>query len=261
MLTNYHTHCQRCKHAEGSVKDYVMQAIRDGFDILGMSDHLPYPNYDYGYRMDFAELWDYIYDVREAQEEFGDKLRLLLGFECEYMREYRRYYEELLTDYGAEYLVLGQHFYDIDGHWQSVHCIDNTTECLAYARSIREGLETGWYSLLAHPDFVGLNCLPWDRNMDEMTDMIIDSAVKNDVPLEINANGVRRGIVRDSEGEHYGYTHFRFWEKVAGSGAKVVISADCHNPALLNDSDVQKCRDIAKNWGLDVIEELKVKKQ
>ena len=44
------------------------------------------------------------------------------------------------------------------------------------------------------------------------------------------------------------------WEKVAEAKAKVVISSDCHNPALLNDSDVQKCRDIAKNWGLHVID-------
>ena len=75
-----------------------------------------------------------------------------------------------------------------------------------------------------------------------------------DIPLEINANGVRRGFITDELGTHYMYPHFKFWEKVAEAKAKVVISADCHNPALLNDSDVQKCRDIAKNWGLHVID-------
>ena len=29
MLTNYHTHCDLCKHAEGSVEVYVQQAIID----------------------------------------------------------------------------------------------------------------------------------------------------------------------------------------------------------------------------------------
>ncbi len=254
MLTNYHTHCELCKHAEGSVEDYVRQAMTDGFDVLGMSDHLPYPNFDYGFRMEFAEIWDYITDVRDAQKKYGDRLNILLGFESEYMREYRRYYEELLDEYGVEYLVLGQHFYDINGYWKSAYDIDNTSECLSYARSVCEGLDTGYYSLLAHPDIVGVNCLPWDKNMDRMTDMIVESAVKNDIPLEINANGVRRGLVTDELGEHYTYPHFKFWEKVAEAKAKVVISADCHNPSLLNDSDVQKCRDIAKNWGLHVID-------
>lgn len=256
MLTNYHTHCELCKHAEGSVKDYVQQAITEGFDILGMSDHLPYPNYDYGYRMEFAEIWDYITDVRDAQKKYGDRLPILLGFESEYLREYRKYYEELLDGYGVEYLVLGQHFYDISGHWQSSFAISETAECVNYARSVSEALNTGYYSLLAHPDIVGVNRLPWDKFMDKMTDIIVESAVKNDIPLEINANGVRRGLINDELGMHYMYPHFKFWEKVAEAKARVVISADCHNPALLNDSDVQKCRDIAKNWGLHVIDSI-----
>ena len=256
MLTNYHTHCQRCKHAEGSVKDYVMQAIRDGFDILGMSDHLPYPDYDYGYRMEFAEIWDYITDVKDAQKNYGDRLSILLGFESEYMREYRRYYEELLDEYGVEYLVLGQHFYDLSGHWQSAYCIDDTSECLIYARSISEGLDTGYYAILAHPDIVGVNCLPWDVNMERMTDIIVESAVKHDIPMEIKANGVSRGIITDELGEHDRYPHYKFWEKVAEAKARVIINSDCHSPALLNDSYVKKCREIARAWGLNVIEEI-----
>lgn len=256
MLANYHTHCELCRHAEGSVEVYVQQAVIDGFDILGMSDHLPYPDYDYGYRMEFAEIWDYIYDVRDAQKKYGDRLTVLLGFESEYLREYRRYYEELLDEYGVEYLVLGQHFYDISGRWQSAYGIDDTAECVKYARSVSEGLDTGYYSMLAHPDIVGVNLLPWDKNMEKMTDIIIESAVKNDIPLEINANGVRRGIIIDELGKHYQYPHFKFWEKVAEAKAKVIISSDCHNPALLNDSDVKKCRNIAENWGLNVIDAL-----
>ena len=52
------------------------------------------------------------------------------------------------------------------------------------------------------------------------------------------------------------YPHYKFWEKAAEAKAKVIIGSDCHNPALLNDCDVQKCRDIAKNWGLRVIDTL-----
>lgn len=259
MLTNYHTHCERCKHAEGAVDVYVRQAIIDGFAILGMSDHVPYPDHDYGYRMDFAEIWDYIYDVREAKEKFGARLSVLLGFESEYLRQYRGYYEELLTEYGAEYLVLGQHFFDIGGRWKSSYNISDTAECITYARSVSEALDTGYYSMLAHPDIVGVNCLPWDKNMDKMTDIIIESAIKNHIPIEINANGVRRGLICDDLGQHYMYPHFQFWEKAASAKADVMISSDCHHPTQLNDSDVQKCRDIAANWGLNVIESLPIK--
>ena len=99
MLTNYHTHCFRCQHAEGSVEDYVTEAITRQFDKLGMSDHVPYPHYDYGLRMPMSEIWDYIYEVREAQEKYKDRIQVLLGFESEYLCTQRAYYEELLTDW------------------------------------------------------------------------------------------------------------------------------------------------------------------
>lgn len=259
MLTNYHTHCMRCNHAEGTVEQNADEAVRLHFDVLGMSDHVPYPHYDYGYRMSMAEIWDYINEVRDAQEKFQGKLKILLGFESEYLCSQRAYYEELLTEYGVEYLVLGQHFYDLGGRWRSSFALTDTADCVTYAKSVREALDTGYYSLLAHPDIVGVNCLPWDRNMDEMTDIIIDSAVKNDVPLEVNANGIRRGRIQAALGEHYMYPHFKFWEKAAAAKAKTVVSADCHAPQLLYDDDVKKAYQIAQNWGLNLIDEMPVK--
>ena len=41
MKTNYHTHTTRCMHAVGSDEEYVLSAIKGGFQILGFSDHTP----------------------------------------------------------------------------------------------------------------------------------------------------------------------------------------------------------------------------
>ena len=259
MLTNYHTHCFRCQHAEGSVEDYVTEAITRQFDKLGMSDHVPYPHYDYGLRMPMSEIWDYIYEVREAQEKYKDRIQVLLGFESEYLCTQRAYYEELLTEYGVDYLILGQHFFDYGGQFRSAFAISDTAYCVTYAKSVREGLGTGYYSLLAHPDIVGVNRLPWDRNMEEMTDIIVESAVRYDIPLEINANGIRRGTVTDSLGEHYMYPHYKFWEKAAEAGAKVVVSADCHSPHLLDNDEVHQAKAIAKSWGLRLIDDIDIR--
>lgn len=42
MKTNYHTHTTRCMHAVGSDEEYVLSAIKGGFQILGFSDHTPW---------------------------------------------------------------------------------------------------------------------------------------------------------------------------------------------------------------------------
>ena len=41
MRANYHTHTPRCRHAVGSEREYIEQAIEAGMEILGFSDHTP----------------------------------------------------------------------------------------------------------------------------------------------------------------------------------------------------------------------------
>ncbi len=42
--TNYHTHTKRCMHAEGTEADYVKAALNACLDVLGFSDHGPFPD-------------------------------------------------------------------------------------------------------------------------------------------------------------------------------------------------------------------------
>ncbi|MBR3717558.1 MAG: histidinol phosphatase, partial [Bacteroidaceae bacterium] len=68
MKANYHTHTSRCHHAEGTDEDYIKSAILGGFDILGFSDHAPWP-YTTGFvsetRMLLSELPDYVNHILE----------------------------------------------------------------------------------------------------------------------------------------------------------------------------------------------------
>ena len=60
MKTNFHTHTQRCRHAQGCAEDYLRAALDSSLSVLGFSDHAPFPDFDYGYRMPFSELEEYI---------------------------------------------------------------------------------------------------------------------------------------------------------------------------------------------------------
>ena len=39
LLTNYHTHHDRCKHAKGDVEAYVKEAVKHNYAEIGMSCH------------------------------------------------------------------------------------------------------------------------------------------------------------------------------------------------------------------------------
>ena len=40
-ISNYHTHIYLCKHASGTIEEYLNKAISLGYQVLGISDHGP----------------------------------------------------------------------------------------------------------------------------------------------------------------------------------------------------------------------------
>ena len=58
MRTNYHTHTTRCLHATGSDEEFVLSAIKGGYQELGFSDHTPWKYHT-----------DYVSDIRMTPEQ------------------------------------------------------------------------------------------------------------------------------------------------------------------------------------------------
>ena len=98
----------------------------------------------------------------------------------------------------------------------------------------------------------------WDEACEAATRQIAQAALDNDVILEVNANGLRRGKQTYQDGVRYPYPSEKFWSIIANEfpTVKVIVNSDCHNPAYLNDEYMQMARDMAKRLNLNVIERL-----
>ena len=93
-LVNYHSHTYRCKHAAGEVVEFVTAALKAGLKIFGVSDHCPFPDDRWlNIRMPYEELDDYVEGVLAAKSSVP-QVRVLLGMECEYVKEYKNYLED-----------------------------------------------------------------------------------------------------------------------------------------------------------------------
>ena len=68
MRTNYHTHTTRCLHATGSDEEFVLSAIKGGYQELGFSDHTPWKYHT-----------DYVSDIRMIPEELPEYVESLPG--------------------------------------------------------------------------------------------------------------------------------------------------------------------------------------
>ncbi len=262
MKANYHTHTYLCNHANGNVEDYVKEAIKHGFEELGMSDHVPYKkgmfdfcddeysrNEPYQYRMTFEQLDSYLNEIDECNIKYGDKIRVLKGFEAEYIPGNDSYYRFLLDK--VDYLVLGNHmiFREENGkkYQSSSFSVRNRTELEIYKKQSIEALKTGFFKIFAHPDLYMNTYKEFDEFARDTAIAIIETAIKEDVILEYNANGVR---------ECKGYPNKEFWELVAKSEAKVMLNSDCHDPSYLFDSSVRKSIELLGRLGVKIQEKI-----
>lgn len=252
MRTNFHTHTRRCGHAGGSEEDYVKSALANGLCVLGFSDHGPYPDADLGMRMPFGELREYLEAVDDVAQKYRGRITVRKGLEIEYLPEYRGYYEELLTRWGVEYLLMGEHFYvSLEGELVNIYNGAFSTEQFpAYARTIAEGMRTGLFKAVAHPDLYMLNPFAWDDNCKRAADLIIDTAAATGTILEYNANGFRRGLKTYPDGERYPYPHSTFWEMAARAPVRVIVGSDCHDPSSLWDASVELAYENLRNLGI-----------
>ena len=112
MIANYHIHTWRCRHADGTEREYVERAIEGGLKILGFSDHSPYPfpdGYDSGMRMRLDQVEGYVDTVLALKKEYDKDIEIHLGLETEYFPRFWEQLVDFLSDYPFEYFVLGQH--------------------------------------------------------------------------------------------------------------------------------------------------------
>ena len=255
---NFHTHTALCRHAEGMEADYVLAAKQAGLQTLGFSDHGPYPDNRFNVRMQYGELDGHLQRVRELQARFLMEMDILAGLEIEYCYDMDSYYESLFQQRHLDYLLLGQHgFYSSSGAFiNSFDMPSDTTLLLDYAKTVCDGMRTGFFSILAHPDLPFLNDLVWDENCREACRRILYTAGETGVLLELNANGIRRGQKAYSDGLRYPYPYPPFWQEAARAGLPVLVGSDCHSPSLIWDGAMEEAFRLAGEWGLHLTDRL-----
>ena len=269
---NYHTHCNYCDHADGTVMDYMDMAYKLGYECLGMSDHGPLPDF-YRHpknedktaflhgRMDFEKMVnEYVKDINEAKKKYEGKMKVLASIEIEYFEGMEEYLKKCLDN--LDYLVMGEHYNIASGEVVDTYSNCNYKNVIPYAKVMAKGLDTGLFKVVAHPDifmfrYVSENGIyrEFDKNASIAARIIIEAAVRNNVLIELNCGGLSRGKCINEDGSiEYGYPRSEFFNIVKEyKDAKVVIGIDAHSPYALQGRHIEKTIALAKELGLNPI--------
>jgi histidinol-phosphatase (PHP family) len=248
MRTNFHTHTVRCHHARGTEREFIEAAIAAGMTELGFSDHSPYPFSDghvSHFRMSLEETAEYFETLRALQAEYADRIAIHLGFEAEYYPRYFEAMREHVRSFGCEYLILGQHFLynEVEGIYSGT-ATDEEARLAQYVDQVLEGLATGAYTYLAHPDLV-----TWtgEEEVCRRQMLRLCRGVKAmDIPLEINLLGLY---------ESRQYPNELFWQIAGECGCEAIVGFDAHEPEALGRAQTaEKALELARRCGLQVLE-------
>lgn len=232
MIANYHTHTPRCNHALGTEKEYAEAAFQAGLKILGFSDHGPYyfpGSYYSRHRMRPEELSDYVEKVLALRREYAGRMEIPLGVEMEYYPHLFSQTLPMLRDGGIEYMLLGQHWLgdEMDEPYVG-RPTDKVEDLKRYCNQAIEGMQTGLFSYLAHPDV--LNFVGDEKVYLEQMGRICREAKSCGLPLEWNLLGMTK---------RRNYPNIRFWELAAQEGCVCILGRDAHDPQALLDGETE----------------------
>lgn len=255
MRYNLHTHTFRCHHATGEDREYVETAIQAGIKVLGFADHCPqfFPNGYYStFRMRPEAAAEYVESLRALKKEYKDDIDILIGFETEYYPELFGKFMEFIEPLELDYMIMGQHFihneYEVPDYYASNPSYNDAKQ---YVRQTLEGLRTGAFTYIAHPDILRHEDSVFYR---ELMTYFCRQLKEMNIPVEYNILGYRN---------KKWYPNPIFWQAAAEVGNKVVLGYDAHEPgALLEQNHFDACMGYLNALGITPVnfEDVEIRK-
>ena len=234
----YHIHTKRCGHAIGTEEEYVKSAIAHNIKVLGFSDHVFLPGISQpSMRGNIEELDDYINTVLFLKEKYKDQIEIHLGFECEYGKAFESYYRDLLENKGFEYLILGQHlFFEEDGKCTWLLSSEDKDAALKrYVDTIIEGIKSGLFTYVAHPDLFIRMYKSVTPFVEEEIKRLCKACEEYDMPLEINLGGLRDK--RTFRNGFLNYVNEEIFKIISKFNIRIIVGVDAHAPEHFDESN------------------------
>lgn len=228
-------HTPLCGHAVGEPIEYAMVAKERGIDLITITCHIPMEWSAFGQegiRMRHDQVEEYIALVRktaEAAREF--EVEVLCGIEAEVFPDesHLKPMDEILAAHSWDY-VLGSLHAQCQSYltWLSEHKVNSDAMRIdTYFRHLIDGVQSGRYDSMSHPDVIRTYGVVRDFNPNEHEEVIrefLQAIVDEDICMEVNTSGLTKGAY-----EVHPDPLILDW--AAEMGVKLTIGSDSHRPA------------------------------
>lgn len=241
MIVDLHNHTPLCNHAEGTIDEYVLAAIHAGTKVFGFADHAPM-DFDPKYRMSFDDMECYEKDVLDTKEKYKDKIKILLGYEVDYLENHM---DPRVLNAKVDYLIGSVHFIDewgfdnpefigryehedIDEIWKK------------YFSAIEKMAQSKLFDIVGHLDLIKVFKFMPNQKISEIAKNALLAIKEAGMTLELNVAGYRKPI-----GE--AYPSKELLQAAFALDIPITFCSDAHKPEqvnLYNDEILQLARDV-----------------
>jgi len=241
MIVDLHNHTPRCNHAEGTLDEYVLSAIKQGTKVFGFSDHAPM-DFDPKYRMKFEEMSSYVEDVKQVEKKYKDDITILLGYEVDYLPGHM---DTRVLNAEVDYLIGSVHFLEgwgfdnpeFMGRWEEQD-IDEVWQ--KYFDTIEDMANTKLFDIVGHLDLIKVFKFLPKGSISKMAKNALNAIKKADMVLELNVAGYRKKIEEP-------YPSKELLELAFSLDIPITFSSDAHKPeqvAMFNEQIVSLAREV-----------------
>ncbi len=252
-MIDLHLHTARCRHAEGSVDEFIQAARDAGLTTICFTDHMPLPEgYPDCYAMPANDFPAYVDEVRTAARravEAGGP-EVLCGMEADW-----------IPDRSAEIARLAS-VHDLDLVLGSVHFVegwafDDPDEIERYAEwdierlwelyfeQVDAAIGSRLFDVIAHPDLVKKFGFFPETDPQPWYEQTAASLAEHGVAVEVNSAGLRKPV-----GE--AYPSLEFLRTCRRHGVPATTGSDAHAAADVG-AGLATARQLLRRAGYDRI--------
>ncbi len=224
MVVDLHNHTKLCNHAEGEIFEYIERAIEVKTKYFGFSDHAPM-EFDKEYRMSFDQMEIYENMILKAKKEYESKIKILLGYEVDYIKGY---IDDRVLNAKVDYLIGSVHFInkwgfdnpefigyyqnkDIDKIWQE------------YFDAIEQMAKSNLFHIVGHLDLIKIFKFLPKKDIRIIAKNALKAIKKANMVVELNTAGYRKPIAE-------AYPSPLLMEQISEFNIPITFSSDAHKP-------------------------------
>jgi len=250
MRVDLHNHSYLCKHATGIMQDYVQKAIDENIDVFGFSDHNPM-YLDKKHRMEDKYKVDYISMYDEVKKQFEGKIKLVFGYEFDYLDHGMN--TDLLKE-KLDYVIGSVHFLNdfmvddpkmIEAYKKRKEAFKNKDANYLwknYFEQLKKMADTSLFDIVGHIDLVKILTVEEPKkDIRLLAQDMLKSIKKSGMAIEINAAGLRKSI-QDT------YPSRKLLEEIYSFNIPITFGSDAHSVEQIGFRK-DYCENLAKEIG------------